>query len=164
LKKPNCRLPLEFSTRERDGKLAVVALTLGAQPDLIEFRAQKDGRTIYDSELTPKYAPYEIRRDDNPRFCGEQAYLEPSCVRGSPACKPFPVRCDACERPKVCCAWPDWGHEYGIDAATQCVSSALCQDRLGHVICQGDADCPAGLKCTDDSLRADYEPPIRACR
>jgi hypothetical protein len=32
------------------------------------------------------------------------------------------------------------------------------------VICREDADCPSALKCTDDSLRADYEPPIRVCR
>jgi hypothetical protein len=165
LKKPNCRMPLEFSTRERDGRTSVVALTLGAEPESFTFKMQKDGEPIYDTSLTPKYAPYEIRRADNPRFCGEQAYLEPVCLQGSSVCSPFPVRCgDACVSPKVCCGWPDWGHEYGVNAATDCVSATNCLDRLGHVLCAADNECPSPMTCSDDALSAAFRPPKRACK
>lgn len=161
-----CGMALEVQSRVQGTQASIVGLTVAGAPEKLRFSVKRGADTIYDAELEPKYAPYDTPYADSHRFCGERAFLKPSCRRGSAACAPYAAVCDGpedCEQGKVCCVSPEWGLEYGAHAATECASRARCLARLARFACHGDADCPKGMACTDGSLRAEFAPPLAAC-
>ena len=164
--KKGCRLTLALTTKTR-GKLASIsALTFAAHPDEFQLKVTRDKETLYDATLTPHYAPYETLRSEDKRFCGERARLEPTCVRGSSQCGPYPASCDGpedCQEKAVCCATPEWGREYGVQFATECTSKSSCLARLAHIACHTDQDCPKDMRCAEESLASEYQSRLVGC-
>jgi hypothetical protein len=165
-RKTHCKMPLEITTQMGGAEPSIISVTLGAAPEHLHIRVKQDSRAIYDTALEPEYAPYATRREDSKRFCGDRAFLKPSCIRGTLQCTPFRPTCtgtEDCSASDVCCASPEWGREYGAKAATQCSSTRACLDRFGRIACKKDADCPDGHACNDASLSAEFDPPLKAC-
>ena len=166
-RKQHCELPLEVTTRTWGTEPSIVSVALGAAPERLRLRVNQGSRAVYDTTLIPEYAPQTTRREESKRFCGQRAFLRPSCIRGSAECAPYRPTCQGpkdCGAGKVCCASPDWGLEYGAKAATECSSRGACLERFGRIACKEDADCPEANTCNDTSLSADFDPPLRACR
>jgi hypothetical protein len=164
--KSRCRRALELSTRVQDGVTSLVGLALGASPEELALEVRRGADVIYDTTLAPTYSPYEVRREDERRFCGERAFLEPECRRGSPECLPFRASCDGpedCADRRSCCANPEQGREYGVKVATECRSRQSCLDGFGSIACHSDADCPDDMACDDASIAKDFTPALRAC-
>lgn len=165
--KSRCRRPLKIETRVQEGVTSLVGLTLGASPDELSFQMTRAGDVIYDTQLEPHYSPYEVRREDERRFCGDRAFLKPACRRGSPECLPFHPSCDGpedCTDGRACCANPEQGKEYGARVATECRFRRNCLDSFGLLACHADADCPSAMRCNDDSVAKDFSPAVRVCR
>jgi hypothetical protein len=165
--KQRCRRLLKIETRVQEGVTSLVGLTLGASPEKLSFQVTRGADTIYDTELTPRYSPYEVRREDERRFCGDRALLEPACRRGSPECLPFRPNCDGpedCPEKRACCLNPEQGKEYGRQAASECRSRRGCLDGFGQIACHGDVDCPSDMACDDDSFARHFTEPVRVCR
>ncbi len=165
-KKLDCKMPLELATRVQENAHSIVGLTIGAAPERLRLQVKQGNQAIYDSELSPKYTPWAIRREDSKHFCGDRALLQPQCLRGSPQCAPYPARCDGpedCPTGQVCCASAEWAREYGVYAATECSSQRNCLDRFARIACHADADCPSGAPCNDATLRGEFAPPLTAC-
>lgn len=163
----HCAMTVELRTLTRGEHTSIVGVAVGASPKRFEFRVTRAGESIYDAHLEPKYTPYPTKREDNKRFCGEQAFVKPACLRGSSQCSPFPAACsgpEACAKPKVCCVSPEWGRDYGVKAASECSSSRGCLDRFARIACHVDADCPKDMACDDRSLEGEFKPALVACR
>jgi len=162
----HCGLTLEMKTLTQGEHTSIVGLAVGAAPKRFRFQVKRGGESIYDARLEPKYTPYPTRREDNKRFCGEQAFVKPECVRGSSQCAPFVAACsgpEACTKPKVCCLSPEWGRDYGVKAASECGSPRSCLDRFARIACHADADCPKDMACNDTTLKNDFSPQVTAC-
>jgi hypothetical protein len=165
--KRRCRRLLKLETRVEEGVTSLVGLALGASPDELTFELKRGADTIYNVELTPRYSPYEVRREDDRRFCGDRAFVQPACRRGSPECLPFRPNCDGpedCAGGRVCCANPERGKEYGAKVASECRFRRSCQDGFGELVCHTDADCPNDMACEPDPLAKDFSPALSACR
>lgn len=163
----SCKMAVALKTAKRGVHESIVGLTFAAHPERLKFTVLRAGEKIYDATLTPRYSPYEIRREDDKRFCGEQAFLSPKCLANSSECAPFPLSCDGpedCGEHKVCCASPEWGREFGKHAASECSTRSACLNSLAHIACHEDGDCPKDMRCDDLSLRADFKPSLTACR
>ncbi len=164
--KTGCGLALELRTQNRGQEVSITGLTFGARPDRFRLRVRQGQGAIYDTELTPQYAPYETRRAEDKRFCGERARVQPACIRGSSQCPPYPAKCDGpedCETGKVCCATPEWGRDYGVRSAVDCDSRRSCLSRYAHIVCHQNEDCPKDMSCTDTTLESEFSPHVRAC-
>jgi hypothetical protein len=162
-----CGHAVQLTTRAQGDETKIVALTVGASPDTLRFRVRRHGELLYDTEITPKYGPYETLREESRLFCGERALVAPACVRGSSACAPYEPSCDGpedCPNGKACCASPEWGREYGPRSATECSSTNRCLDRFGLIACHADSDCPSDMACADTSLAKDFKRPLTACQ
>jgi hypothetical protein len=162
-----CHMALDLKTRSQAGKVSILGLTFGASPQRLTLQVKRNGELLYDTPIVPHYTPYPMRREENKRFCGEQAFVEPACVRGSSACAPFPVSCGAeakCPAKKVCCVSPEWGKDYGPLAASECSSRQGCFDRLGHIACHADSECPSDMVCDDTSMQNEFTPALTVCR
>ncbi len=165
--KPPCHMALDLRTTNESGKVRITGLTFGASPKRFALQVKHDSELVYDTSITPTYTPYPMKREESKRFCGEQAFVKPACLRGSSACTPFAATCGPeapCPKKKVCCASPEWGMDYGPLAATDCSSERRCLDRLGHIVCRSDADCPKDMACEDASMRGEYKPPLMMCQ
>jgi hypothetical protein len=165
--KRRCRRALKLETRVEEGATSLVGLALGAAPDELALKIERGGDIIYDTELSPRYSPYAVRREDERQFCGDRAFLKPACRRGSAECLPFRARCDGpedCSEQRSCCANPEQGREYGAKVATECRFRRGCLDSFGLVACHSDADCPTNMACDDDSVAKDFTPALRVCR
>jgi hypothetical protein len=161
-----CGVALALETRVQAGQSSIVGLTIGAAPERLEFQVRSKAEAIYNVMLEPHYAPYETRREDSKRFCGDRAFVRPTCLRGSSQCVPFAVSCDGpedCADGKACCVSPEWGREYGPHAASECSGRRSCLDRFAHIACHEDTDCPADMACGAFSLAADFARPLRSC-
>lgn len=162
-----CKMAVALKTAKRGSHETVLGLTFAAHPERVKFEVLRQAEKIYDLTLTPQYSPYEVRREDDKRFCGEQARLQPQCLRESSECSPFPVVCDGpedCGEHKVCCVSPEWGRDFGKLAASECSGRNACLDRLAHIACHEDGDCPRDMSCDDTSLGSEFKPALRACR
>jgi hypothetical protein len=161
-----CDMALTLDTRVNGSTSSIVGLTLGAAPDRLGFLVRRNGEKIYDTEIEPRYAPYATRREESKRFCGDRAFVQPQCVRGSSQCAPYPASCSgprACPDGKVCCVSPEQAREYGTNTATECSSARACLDRFGLIACASDADCREGSSCTDKSVTREFTPPLTVC-
>ena len=166
-RKIDCKRALEITSREQPSGQSIVGVAIAGDPERLRLAVKQGAAVVYDTMIEPTYAPYAVRREDDPRFCGDRAFVHPACRRGSPQCAPFAAACDGpedCAAPKVCCASPEWGREYGVRAATECSSQRDCLDRFARVACHADADCGDDSVCDDASLAADFSPPLKACR
>jgi hypothetical protein len=162
-----CGHVVELKTRVQGSEPKIVGLTVGASPESFSFRVTRHGEVLYDTEITPKYGPYETPKSESRLFCGERALVAPPCTRGSSACAPYEPSCDGpedCAGNKACCASPEWGREYGTASATECSSARRCLDRFGFVACHADADCPSDMTCGDSSLARDFKRPVTVCQ
>lgn len=165
--KPACHMALDLRSKLEAGKVRIAGLTFGAAPERFSLQVRHDGELLYDSNVVPTYTPYPMRREESRRFCGDQAFVKPACLRGSSACAPFSASCGPeapCPGKKVCCASPEWAMEYGPLAATECSSERRCLERYGHIVCATDADCPKDMACEDASLRGEYKPALTMCQ
>jgi hypothetical protein len=165
--KTGCGMAVQLRTQVQDGQASVSGLSFAAAPERFKLTVLRNQEAVYDAELTPKYAPYETTRAEDSHFCGNRALVLPPCVRGSSECSPFPARCDgpqACGSKKVCCLTPEWGRDFGPQAASECSSANSCFAHLGHVACHGDTDCPANMRCGDASFANDFSAPILVCQ
>jgi hypothetical protein len=159
----HCGLTMELKTLTRGEHTAIVGLAVGASPRRFQFQVKRSGEAIYDARLEPKYTPYPTKREDHKRFCGEQAFVKPDCVRGSSECAPFAAACtgpEGCVKPKVCCLSPEWGRDYGVKAASECGFRRGCLDRFARIACHEDADCPEDMACSDGALRGEFKPAV----
>jgi hypothetical protein len=162
-----CEMALALKTRVQGTRHSIVGLTFGASPQNLKLRIDRGAERIYDVRVEPKYSPYPVRRGEDKRFCGEQAFVKPACVRGSSQCAPYRPTCDGpedCPEHKVCCVSPEWGKEYGTQAASECVSARACLDRFARIACHESSACPKAMSCDDASLRAEFSEPILVCR
>jgi hypothetical protein len=163
----HCGMATELKTRVQGEHASIVGLTFGAAPKHLRFQLKRAGEIIYDLGIDPHYTPYPVRREENKRFCGEQAFVKPACVRGSSGCAPFVASCtgpEACTSPKVCCVSPEWGRDYGVKAASECSFSRGCLNRFGSIACHADSDCPKDMVCDDKSISAEFKPVLVTCR
>ncbi len=161
-----CTMAVELKTQSRGKHQSIVGLTFAAAPKRFGLAIKSGNETVYDAHIAPHYSPYPIRRDENRRFCGDQALVKPACVRESSQCLPFRASCsgpEGCEKPKACCANPDFGREFGSAAATECSSKNYCLERYGRIACHLDSDCPADSQCVDDPAGSDFKPTLRLC-
>jgi hypothetical protein len=165
--KTGCGLAIELRTQVRDGQTSLTGLTFAAAPAHFRLQLKRELEPIYDAQLEPQFAPYPTTRAEDKHFCGERALVLPPCLRGSSGCKPFPARCTGpqdCQPKQTCCLTPEWGHEFGPLAASECSSMNSCLAHLGHLACHADSDCPTGMRCSDTSLSADFSRPVSACQ
>jgi hypothetical protein len=162
-----CDMKIALETRIHAGHWSILGLTIGRAPERLEFRVQRQAELIYDAILEPRYAPYATRREDDKRFCGDRALVQPVCRRGSSQCAPYAASCDGpedCPDRKVCCVSPEWGREYGPLAAAECSGRRSCLDRLAQIACHSDAECPDDMACSDASLAEHFRAPLLACK
>ncbi|HLV19934.1 MAG TPA: hypothetical protein VKZ49_03600 [Polyangiaceae bacterium] len=160
-----CKLALALETRTTGARTSIVGLRLGAAPKKLRFEVKRDGEAIYAADLEPEYSPYEIRREDDKRFCGPRALLRPPCIRSSSQCLPFEPSCDGpedCASDRVCCVDTDSGREFGAEAASQCRTRRACLDGFGAVACHRDADCPKTSRCGATPL-SEFRPALLVC-
>jgi hypothetical protein len=162
-----CGMALQLHTQVQDGKASVSGLTFAAAPEHFKLQVKRNGEAVYDTDLTPKYAPYETRRAENAHFCGDRALVLPPCVRGSSECAPFPASCTSpadCGPKQACCLTPEWGRDFGPKAGSECTSANGCFAHLGHLGCRTDSDCPADMRCGDKTIAADFSPSVLVCQ
>jgi hypothetical protein len=164
--KTGCGMALELHTLLQGGSESVSGLTFAAAPPRFKLSVKRNEEAVYDTELEPKYAPYETTRAEDRHFCGDRALVLPACVRGSAECAPFPASCsgpEGCSKNQACCLTPEWARDFGPRAGSECTSVNNCFAHLGHIGCHADADCPAGMACADHSLAADFSPTVSVC-
>jgi hypothetical protein len=162
----NCGMARQLRTQMRDGQLSIAELSFAAAPERFHLRVTRNSQAIYDLDLEPKYAPYPTTRADDEHFCGDRARVVPPCLRGSSECEPFPVTCgapQACAHSQFCCLTPDWGKDFGPQAASECASKNSCFSHFGHLVCGTDDDCPADMRCVASPLAAEFSPSLRTC-
>ena len=165
--KPGCGMALQLRTQVQDQQASIAGLTFAASPSRFQLRIHRDSELIYDTQLEPKFAPYPTLRAEDKHFCGDRALVLPPCIRGSSECAPFPARCsgpDECQAKQACCLTPEWGRDFGPQAASECTSTNSCLAHLGRVACRVDGDCPRGMHCGDASLAKDFSRPVAVCR
>lgn len=165
--KTGCGMALQLRTQVQEQQSSIAGLTFAAAPARFRLQVKRDREAIYDTQLEPKFAPYETRRAEDKHFCGERALVLPSCIRGSSECAPFPARCSApeeCSGKQACCLTPEWGRDYGPSAASECTSTSSCLAHLGRLACRSDGDCPQGMHCADAALANDFSKPVMVCR
>jgi len=165
--KTGCGMAVQLRTQVQEARASITGLTFAASPPHFRLRVKRDGEAIYDTELEPRFAPYPTLRAEDKHFCGERALVLPQCLRGSSECAPFPVRCSApeeCQTRQACCLTPEWGRDYGPQAASECTSTSSCLSHLGRLACRVDRDCPEGMRCGDASLASDFAKPVLVCR
>lgn len=165
--KKRCRLALELKTQTRGNQTTIAGLTVGAAPKWFHFQVKRSGESIYDTRVEPKYTPYPAHRRESKRFCGQQAFVEPPCLRGSSQCAPYRHVCSGptdCPKTKACCVSPEWARDYGASAASECGSTRGCLDRFALLACRADADCPEDMTCDDGSVANEFDPPLTICR
>ncbi|HET9958350.1 MAG TPA: hypothetical protein VFQ61_27835 [Polyangiaceae bacterium] len=164
----SCHLNLALKTRSRANETAITGLAVGAAPKALDLKITRDTEDIYDAHILPRYSPYPTRREDDKRFCGPQARAQPTCIANSSGCTPFTTNCDGpedCPKPRVCCASPEWGREYGAKSATECAPSRRnCLDRLALVACHADTDCPSDMHCAAEPVRREFRTPFAVCQ
>jgi hypothetical protein len=161
-----CGMARELRTQVKDGQVSIGELSFAAAPQHFHLRVTRDKEPVYDSDLTPKYAPYETTRADDKHFCGNRARVVPTCITGSSECQPYPVTCSAaqaCGHAQFCCLTPEWGRDFGPKAASECASRNDCFAHFGHLVCQADADCPADLRCLLTVVSQSFSPALRTC-
>jgi len=166
-RRKGCNMALQLRTQVLDEQASITGLTFAAAPTRFRLQLQRDREAIYDTLLEPHFAPYATLRAEDKHFCGERALVLPHCLRGSSDCAPYPTRCTApaeCPGKQACCLTPEWGADFGRRAASECTSTDRCLAHLGHLACRLDADCPAGMHCTDGSLANDFSNPVLACQ
>lgn len=164
--KPGCGMTLQLRTQVQDQQASLAGLTFAASPSRFRLQIERDREPIYDTQLEPKFAPYPTLRAEDRHFCGDRALVLPQCIRGSSECAPFPVRCsgpDDCPGKRACCLTPEWGHDFGPQAASECTTTNGCLAHLGHLACRADGDCPRGMHCGDASLAKDFDKPVTVC-
>jgi len=162
-----CHWALELKTQTRGNQTTIAGLTVGAAPKWFQFQVKRNGESLYDTRVEPKYTPYPTQRHQNKRFCGEQAFVKPPCVRGSSECAPYRPMCSGpqdCPKPKACCVSPEWARDYGAKAASECGSTRGCLDRFALLACRADSDCPEDMACDDTSVASEFDPPLTTCR
>jgi hypothetical protein len=162
-----CALALDLTVRGDAKAATITALTVGASPSTLQLRVERGEEVVYDTTLKPQYAEYAARREDDPRFCGQRAHVEPACVRGSSQCVPYRPACRGpsdCPRRQVCCISPDQALEYGVGAAARCISRDSCETSYGALACRSDDDCPNERSCDDERFEPDFEPSVTTCR
>jgi hypothetical protein len=165
--KTGCGMALQLRTQVQDGKASISGLTFAAAPERFKLSVHRNGEAVYDTDVAPKYAPYETSRAEDRHFCGDRALVLPPCLRGSSECAPFPANCtgpEGCGPKQACCLTPEWGKDFGPKAASECSSANGCFAHLGHLGCHLDADCPADMRCADASLSADFSPSVLVCQ
>ena len=135
----DCAMARELRTQVRDGALGISELSFAAAPEHFHLHVTRDRELIYESDLRPKYAPYETTRADDKHFCGDRARVVPRCIVGSSECEPFPVTC------------------------SECSSRNSCFAHFGHLVCQADADCPSDLRCLPTTLSQSFSPALLTC-
>ncbi|MGC4092562.1 MAG: hypothetical protein QM756_32720 [Polyangiaceae bacterium] len=163
----HCGMAVELKTLNSGKHASIAGLTFAAAPKVFSLEVRRNGEKLYDSKVTPHYSPYPTKREENKRFCGEQAFVQPACLRGSSECAPFRSACDGpedCDKHQVCCASPESAREYGKSASSECSSRRRCVERYGHIGCHADADCAADERCAADTTTADFEPPLLFCQ
>ena len=163
----HCKMAVALKTLNRGKHASVAGLTFAAAPKHFALKVSRAGEALYDTALDPHYSPYPTKREENKRFCGEQAFVQPACVRGSSECAPFATSCDGpedCDKHQVCCGSPESARDYGKALASECSSRRRCQERYGHVGCHVDSDCAADERCGDDGASAEFKPPLLACQ
>jgi hypothetical protein len=163
----HCKMAVELRTLNRGTHASISGLNFAASPKRFALKVTRAGEALYDGEVSPHYSPYPTKREENKRFCGEQAFVQPKCVRGSSECAPFPTSCDGpedCDKHQVCCGSPESARDYGKTLATECVGRRRCLERYGHIGCHNDADCAADESCGDDGSSAEFKPPLLACK
>ena len=162
-----CGMAREVRTQVRGAEVSIAALTFAAAPERFTLRVKRDEELIYDTSLVPKYAPYATLRAENRRFCGDRARVVPQCLHGSSECEPFPARCagpEECPSGQACCLTPDWGREFGPQAASECSSRSSCFSHFGQLACHSDRDCPSDLRCQSSALAAEFSRAVTSCR
>jgi len=165
--KPGCGMALQLRTQVQGQRASIAGLTFAASPSRFQLQIERDGERIYDTQLEPKFAPYPTLRAEDIHFCGDRALMLPACIRGSSECAPFPARCsgpDECQAKQACCLTPEWGRDFGPQAASECTSTNSCLAHLGRLACRADGDCPQGMRCGDASLAKDFSKPVSVCR
>lgn len=165
--KTGCGMAIALRTQGQDGRASIAGLTFAAAPARFRLRVKRGAEPIYDTWLEPQFAPYPTTRAEDKHFCGERALVLPACLRGSSECAPFPTRCtgpEDCQPKQACCLTPEWGRDFGAQAASECTSTNSCLAHLGHLGCHGDGDCPSGMRCGDTSLAAEFSKPVSACQ
>jgi hypothetical protein len=165
--KPGCGMAIQLRTQVQEQQASVAGLTFAASPSRFRLQIQRDREPIYDTELEPKFAPYPTLRAEDKHFCGDRALVLPQCVRGSSECAPFPARCGGpqeCQGKQACCLTPEWGRDFGPQAASECTTTNSCLAHLGRLACRTDGDCPQGMRCGDAALTNDYSKPVLVCR
>ncbi len=163
----HCKMAVELKTLKRGKHESIGGLTFGAAPKHFALKVTRQNEALYDGDVVPHYSPYPTKKEENKRFCGEQAFVQPKCVRGSSECAPFPTSCDGpedCGEHEICCGSPESARDYGKGFATECSGRRRCLERYGHVACHHDADCRSGESCADDGSAAEFKPPLLACR
>ncbi|MFZ5893189.1 MAG: hypothetical protein ACOY0T_19170 [Myxococcota bacterium] len=163
----HCKMAVELKTLNRGKHASISGLTFAAAPKSFQLKVTRGGEALYDTKVEPHYSPYPTKREENKRFCGEQAFVQPKCVRGSSECAPYKASCDGpedCDKHQVCCGSPESARDYGKDLGTECSSRRRCLERYGHVGCHTDADCAADETCAEDSSSAEFKPVLLACQ
>lgn len=164
--KTGCGMAVQLRTQVQEQQSSIAGLTFAASPSRFALRIQRDGESIYDTQLEPKFAPYPTLRAEDKHFCGERALVLPQCVRGSSECTPFPARCSGptdCQAKQACCLTPEWGRDFGPSAASECTTTNSCLAHLGRLACHTDADCPQGMHCGDATMTRDFSKPVLVC-
>lgn len=165
--KTGCGMAVQLRTQVQDERASIAGLTFAAAPERFRLQVKRDLEPIYDTTIEPKFAPYPTLRAEDKHFCGERALVLPTCLRGSSECAPFPARCtgpEGCQPKQACCLTPEWGRDFGPHAASECSSTNRCLAHLGRLACHDDGDCPAGMRCGDNSLASDFSQPVSVCR
>lgn len=164
--KTGCGMALQVRTQVQEQRATVTGLTFAAAPARFKLQIKRDGEPIYDTQLEPQFAPYPTLRAEDKHFCGDRALVLPQCLRGSSECAPFPVRCTGpqeCQDKRACCLTPEWGRDFGPQAASECTTTSSCLSHLGRLACHSDIDCPPGMHCGDASLAKDFAKPVLVC-
>ena len=165
--KSGCGMAVQLNTQVQGEQASIAGLTFAAAPARFSLQVKRDSEPIYDTLLEPKFAPYPILRAEDKHFCGERALVLPRCLRGSSECAPFPARCTGpaeCQAKQACCVTPEWGRDFGPNAASECTSTNSCLAHLGRLACRVDDDCPNGMHCGDASLASDFSKPVLVCQ
>lgn len=164
--KSRCPLAVELKTQGHKSASQLVTFAVGDAPEHVRLTVRHGKTLLYDAELTPEYSPYAIERAQGPKFCGDRAFVKPSCIRGTSQCWPFPARCDGpedCKGKQVCCVDPEWGASYGPSTATECTSQSRCLGRVAEVACRADDDCPQGTKCRRAPYAEQFRGELSVC-
>lgn len=165
--KSRCPMTLELKTQGERAATQLVGFAVGAAPEQVALSVRKGNEVLYETKLEPSYSPYSVEREPGGRFCGDRAFVQPACIRGTSECWPFVTNCDGpedCNRGRVCCVDPEWGADYGSSTATECTSSSRCLSRMAQLACHEDAHCPSEMKCTHAPFADQFRGALSVCR